>query len=61
MTKEPKAFFLLYLVAGAVMGGFLDVVVFEQPTPLYGMIGGAIIATLYQGAVWISQKWSRRS
>jgi len=54
-SQEPPWHFLLYLVAGAAMGGFLDVAVFREPTPLYGMIGGAIIATFYRMALWIWQ------
>jgi hypothetical protein len=54
--QDPWPFFLLYLVAGAAMGGFLDVAVFDEPTPLYGMIGGAAIAVLYQGAIWTSHR-----
>jgi hypothetical protein len=57
INKEPWQFFFLYLVAGAAMGGFLDVAVFREPTPLYGMIGGAIIAMFYQLALWV---WQRR-
>jgi len=54
--RDPWQFFFLYLVAGAAMGGFLDVAVFGERTPLYGMIGGAAIATFYQIAVWLGQR-----
>lgn len=53
--SSKVAHFFIYLVAGAAMGGFLDVVVFDLPTPLYGILGGAVIAILYQIAiaVWL--------
>jgi len=55
--KDRPIYFLIYLVAGATMGGFLDVAVFGQPTPVYGMIGGAVIAVFYQMVIW---HWERR-
>jgi hypothetical protein len=57
MSQDRGIHFLIYLVAGAAMGGFLDVAVFEQPTPVYGMIGGAVIAVFYQLALW---RWPSR-
>ena len=56
--RDPTIFFWVYLVAGAVMGGFLDVAVFRLPTPVYGMMIGVGVAVLYQLAVWLWQ--SRR-
>ena len=50
--KDRKVHFFVYLVAGAAMGGFLDVIAFGEPTPFGGMIMGAVVATLYQAAIW---------
>jgi hypothetical protein len=58
-NKDRSVYFLIYLVAGMSMGGFLDVVAFDQPTPFYGMILGAVIAICYQAAIWIAHR--RRS
>ncbi len=47
---------LLYLAAGAAMGGFLDVAVFGESTPVYGMAFGAVVAVLYQGVYWLRER-----
>ena len=48
--------FFLYLIAGAAMGGFLDVTAFGESTPVYGMVFGAIVAVLYQAVFWIRER-----
>ena len=54
--KDRLYHFFIYLVAGAAMGGFLDVTVFRMETPIYGFITGAIIAVLFQTFIWVRQR-----
>ena len=45
--RDSPYHLLIYLIAGAAMGGFLDVSAFGERTPLWGMIFGALVALLY--------------
>jgi hypothetical protein len=57
--RDRPIYFLVYLAAGAAMGGFLDVAVFRLPTPIYGMLTGAAIAVLFQIGIWIQHRRRR--
>jgi len=54
--KDRPIHLLAYIMAGAAMGGVLDVAVFGLPTPLYGMAAGALIAVMYYGALLYRQR-----
>jgi hypothetical protein len=38
-----------YILSGALVGGLLDLYVFDVGTPVYGVVGGAVIALAYVG------------
>ncbi|MCS6805999.1 MAG: hypothetical protein RMM98_12795 [Acidobacteriota bacterium] len=50
--RDRPFHFLIYLIAGAAMGGFLDMTAFRMETPIYGFISGALIAVLFQLVIW---------
>lgn len=52
-SRDRPFHFLIYLIAGAAMGGFLDMTAFRMETPVYGFISGALIALLFQLVIWV--------
>ena len=57
LTRHTRiTHFFLYLAAGAAMGGLLDVTVFGESTPVYGMIFGSVVAILYQAVFWFRER-----
>ncbi len=46
-AQGRKLSVLAYVVAGSAMGGLLDVVAFDRPTPFEGFFIGAVVAALY--------------
>jgi hypothetical protein len=58
--KDRGIHLVIYVIAGAAMGGFLDVTAFDQPTPGTGIVLGAVIGVLYCAFVRFSGRRSRR-
>jgi hypothetical protein len=47
--RDHWTHFVAYILSGALVGGLLDLYVFDVGTPVYGVVGGAVIALAYVG------------
>lgn len=45
--KDRWAHYVVYVLGGGLIGGALDLFVFDVGTPLYGIVGGILIALIY--------------
>ena len=58
--KDRPIHLVIYMIAGAAMGGLLDVTAFDQPSPGTGIALGAVIAVLYFAVIWFTGRRTGR-